>query len=674
MNLTIFMKQSTRFKSLFMLACFSIILAIVVAYAAIHQMQKPLFTSLESSLDLAKSINDIILFEKKSQMGVLVTFKAKNPNFQNYVQYQNFSQVKQELTALQASLTADIVVVADKKGDIFASVGLDTTARLDSKLFSSTFTENKNGIFTAPNGRIMIGATAPIENTNLMLLVGVSIESNGFIDMIAEKTNADITVFKGNLRKATTIKVSGDRIIGTILDNQDISDAVLKAGETVNSMNTIQGIPYTTIYWPIENYQKDIIGIHFLGIPVKIAFEQYDDAIILTIITSIVVLLFILALATFFFSRILAPIKKIVVFADGVTKGDENASLEVYGKDDLGKLADILRYMVDTLKTKITEANKQSEEAKKAKEGADHAAQEAESAKNRAEVAKEGMFAVAVELENIVAIIVPAAEELSAQIEQSARGAQEQASRISSTATAMEEMNVAVLEVSQNATASAKLSESTRLQATQGASIANQCKESINVIRDDSLLLKNNMSTLAAHAQSITTVMSVISDIADQTNLLALNAAIEAARAGEAGRGFAVVADEVRKLAEKTINSTVDVEKAISAIQASTDVSVQQVDIAVEKIEETKKLAESSGGALQDIITIADESADSVKAIEIASKEQSITAEEITSSINQVNTIAGETMISMTEANKAVLKLSSQANSLALLIEKLKSI
>ena len=125
-----------------------------------------------------------------------------------------------------------------------------------------------------------------------------------------------------------------------------------------------------------------------------------------------------------------------------------------------------------------------------------------------------------------------------------------------------------------------------------------------------SLDLKEDMTQLNEHAQDITRIMGVISDIADQTNLLALNAAIEAARAGEAGRGFAVVADEVRKLAEKTMASTQDVGNAIKAIQESTVKSTESVDKAVEQIEQATEFANQSGSALEEIVATVEATAD----------------------------------------------------------------
>lgn len=342
--------------------------------------------------------------------------------------------------------------------------------------------------------------------------------------------------------------------------------------------------------------------------------------------------------------------------------------------DEVSELIGGLHMMVGKLTLMINESEEKNILAEKAVIKAEEATQAADAATYQATLArKEGLLDAAHQLEDIVAIIASASEELAAQIEQSSRGAEEQAARVTETATAMEEMNSTVLEVARNASSSANLSETTRLKAVEGVEITAKCKESMDNVRVASGLVRESMGTLAMHAQSITTVMGVISDIADQTNLLALNAAIEAARAGDAGRGFAVVADEVRKLAEKTISSTTDVANAISAIQQSTNINVKQVGLAIERIEEATELVGASGEALQGILHIADESADGVRAIATASEEQSATSDEIANSLGQVNVIANETTIAMTEASRAVAELAAQAQSLSSLIENLKT-
>ena len=348
-----------------------------------------------------------------------------------------------------------------------------------------------------------------------------------------------------------------------------------------------------------------------------------------------------------------------------------------YNIDDGGPKAGVYESivsMVAALKSHIDHAKEESHKAQEAAEQA-HAAQlVAEEATARAETARrEGLLDAATQLEGVVNVIASASEELSAQIEQSSQGAEQQAHRIADTATAVEEMNATVIEVAKNAGAGANLSSSTQIRAKEGDEVTTKCRRAMDEVQAETMGLKNNMDALSVHAQAINEIMTVISDIADQTNLLALNAAIEAARAGEAGRGFAVVADEVRKLAEKTMSSTQDVGKAIQAIQESSKEGVRRMDQAVGKVNLAAELAERCGAALTEILSLAEQTADQVRSIATASEEQSASSEEIARSVEHVNTIASETSQAMGEASKAVSELAAQAQNLARIIAQLKN-
>ena len=328
--------------------------------------------------------------------------------------------------------------------------------------------------------------------------------------------------------------------------------------------------------------------------------------------------------------------------------------------------------MVNALKRNIDNAQHESENAKEQSRKAREAMEQAEAASREAQSKTEAMLAAADKLEQVGSVVSSASTELSAQIEQSDRGAAESAQRLSEAATAMNEMNATVQEVAKNAGSASNASAETKQKAEAGAEVVAKAVHSIEQVHQMSLELKDDMAQLNEHAQNITRIMGVISDIADQTNLLALNAAIEAARAGDAGRGFAVVADEVRKLAEKTMASTQDVGNAIKSIQESTAKSMTGVDNAVERIGEATELANQSGAALEEIVATVEATGDQVNAIATASEEQSAASEEINQSIVQVNDMAKQTADAMGEAAKAVSDLAAQAQGLTALIQELK--
>ncbi|TIH14720.1 methyl-accepting chemotaxis protein [Marinifilum sp. JC120] len=261
------------------------------------------------------------------------------------------------------------------------------------------------------------------------------------------------------------------------------------------------------------------------------------------------------------------------------------------------------------------------------------------------------------------------AESLNRQVNEASRGAATQSERTAETATAMEEMNATVVEVARNAGEAADNTGLTREKASSGADVVGKVVKAIEDIQRQAETLRTDTIEMGHQAEGISSIIEVISDIADQTNLLALNAAIEAARAGEAGRGFAVVADEVRKLAEKTMTATTEVNEAITAIQNSSHKNINSSEAAVSAVATSTELADKAGAVLGEIVTYSDDSSERVHSIATASEEQSATAEQITKSSEEVDRISQETSIAMREAASSVDEIAEMTRELDKLIQ-----
>jgi methyl-accepting chemotaxis protein len=273
----------------------------------------------------------------------------------------------------------------------------------------------------------------------------------------------------------------------------------------------------------------------------------------------------------------------------------------------------------------------------------------------------ERLLEVAQDADSIATQVASAAEELSTQVEQATKGTEVQQARIGETATAMEQMNATVFEVAKNASSAAENADNAREKSQEGAQLVTEVINAITQIERRSEELKSSMTQLGKQADGIGAIMQVIEDIADQTNLLALNAAIEAARAGEAGRGFAVVADEVRKLAEKTMDATKQVSQAVGDIQSGARRNISATEEAVTAVIDSTELAKRTGLAMEEIRALVEQSADQVRNIATAAEEQSATSEQVNRATDEINAISSETSRSMQESTEAIDALAALA-------------
>ncbi|MBT9749181.1 HAMP domain-containing protein [Desulfovibrio desulfuricans] len=283
--------------------------------------------------------------------------------------------------------------------------------------------------------------------------------------------------------------------------------------------------------------------------------------------------------------------------------------------------------------------------------------------KNQRQIEKNGAMVarVAENAGEIATHLAHISDQLLERIGHTSEGTANQQNRIRETATAIEAMNASIVDVARNAGDASGNADQARQRAQSGQKITDQSIEAIADVRRHTTTMSTGLHDLGSKAQDVGKILGIISDIADQTNLLALNAAIEAARAGEAGRGFAVVADEVRKLAEKTMQATMEVSSAVKGIQDSAQSNIALMDETDASVQQGVELVTQAGEALQEIVTQVMQTADMIGIIATTAEKQSAASEEINGNIGTVDSIALDISNAMTELGVTAREVAQMA-------------
>ncbi|OGS99041.1 MAG: hypothetical protein A3H99_07365 [Gallionellales bacterium RIFCSPLOWO2_02_FULL_59_110] len=520
------------------------------------------------------------------------------------------------------------------------------------------------------------------------------------VDGVTSSQGGTATLFSKSgdefVRISTNVKKSdGKRAIGTVLDPNGKAIQAIRAGKAFYGQVDILGNPFLTGYEPMFDAQKNVAGIWYVGYKIDMqALQQsiaksrilnggfvalLDDKgkarfhsekatpetvlgvaggniqgweikretfapwgfeiiaaypkdevggavkkSILAVVATGVVLGGILIGLLFLLSRslVISPLNEAVAAAGKIANGDLSNLVSTRREDEIGALLNALGHMQESLRQMIGSITSNAQR-----------------------------------ISELSASLNITSNDVASQSGQQSEAA-------ASTAAAVEELTTSIEHMAESARDSYKLAQEAGETAKRGAGIVRQASAEMGNIAESVNQSSERILSLGEHSANISTIAGVIKDIADQTNLLALNAAIEAARAGEQGRGFAVVADEVRKLAERTAKSTDEITTMIGAIQSETKHAVETMHQGQQRVETGVAMAGEAGLAMGEIGSGSDRVVDAVNSISAALQQQSSSSGLIAANVEKIATMSEQNAIAIQNVADASAQLRESAGSL----------
>ncbi len=389
--------------------------------------------------------------------------------------------------------------------------------------------------------------------------------------------------------------------------------------------------------------------------------DKATQATQLGIILTVIVLCMGVFVA-FYIARLIAtPLKNMAEVAEALALGDLSKKVNVESTDEVGMLAASFMNMIEYMKSLASAAEKIANNDLRVRI---EAKSERDELGNSFDKMVSNLTTMIKQLKGNSTELASASTEVSSSSEQMSAGASNQAQQTSQVSVAVEEMTATIVEASKNASDASQLASSASSLAENGRGVVAETIDGLREIGDSSKKSGAIMNELATASDKIGEIISVIDDIADQTNLLALNAAIEAARAGEQGRGFAVVADEVRKLAERTTVATGEIAAMIKGIQNDSKRAVSSMEDAEVLVTKGQELADKAGNTLTEINDQSRQLMDMIAQIASATEQQSAAAEQISRNIESISSVTKETAAGAEQSATAAEEMSRQAEGL----------
>jgi len=482
------------------------------------------------------------------------------------------------------------------------------------------------------------------------------------IDEIGQLTNGDtVTLFMGDTRVATNVKTEdGERAVGTKI-SEEVAQRVLVEGETFFGTANVVGNSYQAAYMPLKSEAGEIVGILYVGAPDASERIQIlkNEIYIEILVQALVILLLAFVLIYLFTRSMIARLKKAAQVLEAVAKGDLTAELpDKQVKDEIGQLLGSVRQMLHQLKEVIAKVSDTSQHVSQASQ----------------------------QLVQSTEQTTKAAEQISEEIHQVAAGAELQQSSLDVATTATNEIAVGMQQTATVIQDMTDFAIAVNEEANAGQKIVEDTIHQMKVIDETVNQASDVIEQLNAKTMQINSIITIISEIANQTHLLALNASIEAARAGEHGAGFSVVAQEVKKLADQSLTSAEEIRTLIEMVQ-------QEAKHAVTSMKQGAAVAQQGISYVNDSGVVFKQIVGAVGQLSAQSQEISAIVQEVHANTDQmvhvmeqistvtheasnraqvVNTEIEEQTASMEEVSAAAVQLGDMSLELQRLIERFK--
>ena len=547
---------------------------------------------------------------------------------------------------------------------------LGAMSTINSHLQSSTIGEmctetgrNLSWTITQQLEQIMIHG----ENENLQPLTE-EIVSKGLLEEITV-VDADLKV-KRSSDKSLVDKPATDPMWKALFES--LSDTVLNT--------EVDGVPVKVTYHVLENKPaceqchdadaEKVLGGLKMAQSMKALSAATTSSYFTNAVLSIMgILILVASILVVQKKLIFDPLKSVKSKLEMAAEGDIDQTLQIKSNDEIGSLLQSIQRLIDYIRGFADVTQKMAL--------GDFTVQvEVRSARDVLSASFKSMIsslsALIHQLGDNANQLVQAASGIAESSDQISRGSKAQSDEVNQVSAAIEQMSATIFESSQNAIDAKTVSDSAATTATDGSRIVENTHQGMQKVAEVVTHAAVSIKKLAASADEIGQIVAVIDDIADQTNLLALNAAIEAARAGEQGRGFAVVADEVRKLAERTAKATSEVTNMIKGIQQDTLTAVSGIEQGTLHVNSGRELAEQAGDSLREIVTMAQQVTSRITQIAAASKEQSSAAEQIARNIEHISKVTRETAVNSEQSAHVAVSLSQQAENLQQIVGRFK--